>query len=139
MKFISKRDWWISALMLGCSIFLIGMMFINEIMIIYRAIFLLVGLLMLWIYYGTFYVLTESSLVLKCGPLKVEIPYGNIESIKATKSMLSSIALSTDKFKLKVRGKGLSIVYISPLDKEKFVKELSRKCVDLKILNDSKS
>ncbi len=67
MKFVSKRDWWISVLMLVIA---------------------------------TYYVLSEDFLILRCGPLKVKIPYKNIDSIKATKNMISSIALSTDKFKL---------------------------------------
>lgn len=135
MKFISKRDWWISVLMLGISISLIGMTFINEFKIIYRVIYLVFGLLILWIYYGTFYVLSEDYLILRCGPLKVKIAYENIESIKDKKSFLSSIALSTDKFELRTKDKGVSMVYISPLNKEEFVKELSKKCTDLKILN----
>lgn len=135
MKFVSKRDWWISMLMLGISISFIGMTFINEFKIIIRVIFLLFGILVLWIYNATYYVLSEDFLILRCGPLKVKISYKNIDSIKATKNMISSIALSTDKLKLKIKGKGLGVVYISPLNKEEFVKELSKKCVGLKILN----
>lgn len=135
MKFISKRDWWISVLMLGISISFIVMTFVNEFSIINRVIFLNFGILVLWIYNATFYVLSEDFLILRCGPLKVKIPYENIDSIKCTRNLISSIALSVDKLKIKISGKGLGVVYISPLNKEEFVKQLSKKCVRLKILN----
>ncbi len=135
MKFVSKRDWWISVVMLGISVAFIGMTLISELMIIIRIIYLLFGLLVLWIYNGTYYVLTKDFLILRSVPLKVKISYTDIDSIKTTKNLISSIALSTDKIKIKVKGKRLGIIYISPLKKEKFINELSKKCPELKILN----
>ena len=71
MKFISKRDWWISVLMLAISIYFIGMSLLNEFSIIIRFVFLFFGILVLWIYNATFYVLSKDYLLLRCGPLKV--------------------------------------------------------------------
>ncbi len=134
MKFISKRDWWISVLMLAIFIYFIGMSLLNEFSIIIRVVFLFSGILVLWIYNATFYVLSKDYLLLRCGPLKVKIHYKDIESIKATKNLISSIALSTDKLKIKIKGKRFGVVYISPLNKEEFINELSKKCDELKIL-----
>lgn len=135
MRFVSKRDWWISVLMLGISIVLITITFVSQFKIIYKTFFLLLGMLILWIYNSTFYILSEDFLILRCGPLKVKIPYENIDYIQFTKDLISSIALSTDKLKIKTKDKWFNIVYISPLNKEEFVKKLSKKCDELKILN----
>lgn len=135
MKFASKRDWWISVLMLASSILFIGMIFDKEIMITIRGIFLIFGVLDLWIYNATFYVLSEDVLILRCGPLKVKVPYENINSIRYTKNLISSMALSADRLEIKVRGKGLGIIYISPINKYEFVEQLRRKCPELRILN----
>lgn len=75
------------------------------------------------IYSNTFYRITENELIVKSGFIvNINIPVDNIKSIKPSKSILSSPALSLDRLEVSY-GKYDSVL-ISPKDRDSFLAEL---------------
>ncbi len=101
--------------------------------IINYAIGLPVIALLLWIYFGTYYELRDEYLYCRCGPFSEKITYPKIKSVKLSRNMLSSMALSLDRIEVKQHGKGyvLGTTYISPENREQFMNELISRCKNL--------
>ncbi len=97
------------------------------------AIGLPVIVLLLWIYYGTYYELRDEYLYCRCGPFLEKITYPKIKSVKLSRNLLSSMALSLDRIEVKQHGKGflLGTTYISPENREQFMSELISRCKNL--------
>lgn len=74
----------------------------------------------------------DDYLQVKCGIFcNVEIPYTAIVRFKETRSLISSVGLSTDRlsilFKAQNGGNGNDEVLISPVKKQEFIKMLEEK------------
>jgi hypothetical protein len=80
---------------------------------------------MLWIYYGTWYELTDTHLLIRSGPLRVTISLATIESVEPTRSPLSSPALSLDRLRIRYDRYGFTM--ISPEHRDRFMAELMRR------------
>ncbi len=93
---------------------------------------LIVILFMLWIWFGTYYVFTESHVLLRMGPFIERIPYERITSAKKFKSMASSMALSSEMIELR-HGKNYitGTTYLSPENRDEFLAELAVRCSNL--------
>jgi hypothetical protein len=93
----------------------------------FRAVFLFVcilaAVLILWILYGTFYVLTGESLLIHCGPFRRRVLVSTIHEIIPSRNPLSSPACSLDRLHIKYDG-SRSGVLISPWDERSFSREL---------------
>mgnify|MGYP006291861281 CR=1 FL=1 len=76
----------------------------------------------LWLLYSIRYEVTLDKLIVYAAWAKWEIPKVSIHSVKPGKSYMSSPALSLDR--LEVRYGNDEKLYISPLDKEGFLKAL---------------
>jgi uncharacterized membrane protein YdbT with pleckstrin-like domain len=89
--------------------------------------------LLMWIYYGTYYELRDDYLYCRCGPFSEKIAYPKIKSVKLRRNMLSSMALSLDRIEIKQHGKGflLGTTYISPENREEFMRDLVSRCNNL--------
>lgn len=87
---------------------------------------LIIGLgLPIWMLMSTCYTVTATQLLIKCGPLRVQVPISEISRITPTSNMLSSPALSLDRLLIEYsRGKS---VMISPKNKEAFLHEIEAK------------
>ena len=132
MKFRSKIDWWIhlvlallpAATVCLCAVFALEGGGMIVIVILY---FLLINLILIVpVWAGTYYVLDEHELRVKCGvgkPLK--ILYRSIGGIRETKSALASPALSLDRVEI-VYGR-YGRVLVSPRDKQEFMRRLDSK------------
>ena len=102
-----------------------------------RVIGYAVGIPMLvfimWIYFGTYYELREDYLFCKSGPFFEKIAYKNIKSLKISKNILSSMALSTKRIEIRQHGKGYitGTTLISPENREEFLQELMSRCENL--------
>jgi hypothetical protein len=96
---------------------------------------LLVALLVLgflnWIIFGTYYTVTDTKLLIRCGPFFWDIKLENIRSVSKSISLWSSAALSLDRLKVKYNKN--STVYISPADRDQFCRVLKEKCPDIQI------
>ena len=128
MRYYSKKDWWIGIIIWIPMIF--GLYctgyatFIENQSLVFFAIFVFSIGFVSWIWFGTYYVFDEESLIIRCGPIREIVPYKKIISVKKTRNPLSSAALSLDRIEI-MYGK---ITMISPVKKEDFLAELKKKC-----------
>ncbi len=134
MRVNSKIDLWIAIILWGGILIMAGTVTsLHGQTIINYAIGLPVIALLLWIYFGTYYELRNEYLYCRCGPFSEKIPYPKIKSVKLSRNMLSSMALSLDRIEVKQHGKGYVIgtTFISPENREQFMNELISRCKNL--------
>lgn len=110
-----------AALVLGT---VTGVMVVNTIWI-GLVICLIIDLLVIYHYTGTYYRITpEKQLLIRCGILgTVDIDISDIEWIKRTNDLTSAPALSADRLEIGYKG---GTVIISPKDRKKFVEDLRK-------------
>lgn len=77
----------------------------------------------LWMLFSTYYLIRGSELVIRSGPFRWKVDISTIQSIKPTRSLLSSPALSLDRLEIK-HGPG-KVVLVSPAHREKFIEAIS--------------
>ena len=126
MRFESKIDWWIPVLLIGgLSAGSLTWAIDAE-----RPWSDGVGLcfgwaLSIWIMLQTYYEFHGDYLLVRCGPFWRKLLIRDIASVESTRNPLASMALSLDRIAIKMRsGSG---VMISPRDKARFLKALSKK------------
>lgn len=76
----------------------------------------------LWLLTTTHYVLSDSRLIVRSGPLRWEVPLEDITGIEPTRSPLAAPALSIDRIRI-CYGRGKAIL-ISPRRRERFLCDL---------------
>ena len=130
MKFYSKRDLWLGILiwasMLAPNIFLIRD---REWMGVLISVPIL--LFIAWIWFGTYYVITDKELKIRSGPYFHNLQLSSIKKIRKSRNPLSSPALSSDRLEIEY-GK-YNHTYISPKEEEQFIGLLKEKCPELEI------
>ena len=134
MRVKSKIDLWIAVVIWAGIVIMAGTMIMqNYQTLIGYAIGLPVIALLLWVYYGTYYELRDDYLYCRCGPFSEKIAYSKIKSVRFSRNMLSSMALSLDRIEIKQHGKGfiLGTTYISPENRKEFMRELISRCNNL--------
>ena len=129
--FRSKVDWWIR-LLLGLAI--AGMFVACGAVILEGAdpiattvtiLACVAGLaLFVWVLVGTAYTIDRGTLIVRAGPMRWKIPIDQITAVEATRSPLSSPALSLDR--LRIHYGGRRRIMISPADKAGFLKAIGR-------------
>lgn len=129
--FRSKVDWWVR-LLLGIAI--AGMFVGSGIVIVEGAdpveitvtIFACIAGLMLivWVLIGTYYTVDRGTIIVRAGPMRWKIPIDEITAVEATRSPLSSPALSLDR--LRIRYGQRRRIMISPADKAGFLKAIGQ-------------
>jgi hypothetical protein len=136
-RFYSKRDLWLTAFVWGMMIisllpiitgFLNGSEPLGTAILIWILIISFIG----WIWFGTYYVFREDYLLVRCGPIREKYYYKNISKVRHSHAPWSSTALSLDRLALYCNGhlKG----YISPKEKEEFIKILAQKAPNAEII-----
>jgi Protein of unknown function (DUF1200). len=139
MVFKPKRDLWLSIIM-WCCIALLFFSALSPFVIggagPFVTFFVLVLCLpcaafILWIWLKVSYVIGESDLVVRMGPIRIAIPLASIRKIKPVRSIVSSTATSINR--LEIHYKAYDMIYISPLLQEAFIAELQRRCPQLKL------
>jgi Bacterial PH domain len=127
MNFRSKVDAWVWLVLLiviapefwvALQLFASG----NAVPWIVLALLLIVPVLLLWIFTTTYYVVSDTELLVRCGPLRIRIPLSQISGIQKTRNPLSSPALSLDRLAISY-GRGKSCM-ISPKDQTGFLEAL---------------
>ncbi len=130
-RYESKRDGWIVALILGGA----GMMVFAAVSLWFvpagmnyrlgmTALMLLAAAFMLWVLYGTYYVLEPAQLAIHAGPFHWRVPLEAIEGVTPTHNPLSSPACSLDRLRIRYRGARFGVM-ISPMDKMVFLHDLA--------------
>jgi len=138
MVFESKRDAWIVILIwagaLAC-IFAASEQYASAAPTAVRVtmlfVFGLAAVFMLWVLYGIDYTVTDADLLIRCGPFRYCVPLAGIDSVQPSRNPLSSPAASLDRLLIKWNDERKRIL-ISPSRKADFLRELDRRCAQLK-------
>lgn len=131
--FRSKIDGWLAAvLVLGVFVALAAaghLLVAGGGLTATFSLVLLGAVLPLWVLLGTYYAINDTELRIASGPFRWRIPLSEINSITPTRNPLSSPALSLDRLRIEyASGKW---IMVSPLDKEKFLRELGARGVTI--------
>ena len=126
MVFPSKVDGWLVALMavpIGISVAaataaLLAHPPLPAGLIVVGVEVLVLGL-GLWTFRSTLYQVTDREVIVRSGPFRWTIPISDVESVRPSRSPLSSPALSLDR--LEIRYAGGRRLMISPKDREGFL------------------
>jgi hypothetical protein len=126
MKFKAKLDWWFYLLIIigFISVIYLSIMIIlnrNTLDIIFCAVSLFPLIFLIRIGIGFYYILTEASLVIKCGKLvkSQTILYGDIESVTV---LASGRLMIKYKFKKRIL---TGLLWVK--DREEFMKQINEK------------
>jgi hypothetical protein len=128
-RFRSKVDRWIFVLLI---IVIIGQVIAigsatlqaDDAMAITGMILVMVGVvgLMFWLLVGTHYTVDRGTIRIVSGPFRWKVPVDEITSVTATRSPLSSPALSLDR--ICIRYGERRRIMISPADRDGFLKAI---------------
>jgi hypothetical protein len=129
-SYAAGRDGLFMGLIWLCVIFClwgVGDIMRSPLAILPRTLLLILvagtAVLLLWVLYGTRYVLTRNRLLVRCGPFRVGIPLGDIQAVMPTRNLYSSAALAVDRLHVQTRrGNG---VFISPAERLRFLRDLA--------------
>ncbi|WP_095497931.1 PH domain-containing protein [Paraferrimonas haliotis] len=129
MIFYSKMDWWLSLIMVAticiCSYSVYTAFFRESAppswftigLIVIVGIFLPISILS-----STKYQVDGNMLSINSGPFSWKVEISSIKSIRKTRSIISSPALSLDRIELQHSN---GIILVSPSNKDEFVKALN--------------
>lgn len=121
MKFYSKHDVWLGLILYLPSLFAMIEMYRGEGFTGFTLLILGVLVLITWIWIGTYYVIEDGVLMVRCGPSLGRYPIAEIRKIKPSKSWLSSPACSLDR--ILIVG-GTFNLLISPKKRKEFINAL---------------
>lgn len=123
MKFYSKHDIWLGLILYLPSLFAIIEMYRGEGFTGFTLLILGVLILITWIWIGTYYVIKEGMLIVRCGPSLGRYTIAEMRKIKSSKSWLSSPACSLDR--ILIVGDTFNLL-ISPKKKTEFIDALRK-------------
>lgn len=151
--FESKRDWWVALLLWLTAAVMVAVGIGNfresgtpaskglMLVIVFAC-----AALILWILYGTRYVVSTDALWVIAGPVRYRIPLESITSVTPTHSPLSSPACSLDRLRINYkRGRRVRVrrrpflkrrVLVSPENKREFLDALAARATHLRREND---
>ncbi|MGL5540009.1 MAG: PH domain-containing protein [Erysipelotrichaceae bacterium] len=135
MKVKSTVDLWFKIIVFSTIAIMVGASAIVPIQERWISIAVSVPIigLLVWIYFGTYYELRQEYLYCKSGPFREKIYYHNIKSVRLSHNLLSSMALSSKRLEIRQHGKGyfMGTTEISPENREQFMEELKKRCMQL--------
>ena len=140
MKFKSKKDILFNFIIYGTTAFLITMSFSyymdngfnTEMNWMYIINLLLISFLF-WIFYGTKYELTDTTINYVSGPIRGKIKIDKIKEIVVGKTMWIGLKPATASKGLIVKYNKFEEIYITPFSNEKFIIELLKRNNTIKI------
>jgi membrane protein YdbS with pleckstrin-like domain len=129
-RFKSKIDRWLLFLLVAVMVFEIVVMSIAAtqvrspgeatiLIVAALAIVALIGSMLI----GTHYTVAGNTLRVACGPFRWKVPIDAIQSVEATRSPLSSPALSLDRLRIHY---GKRRIMVSPSDRAGFLKAIGQ-------------
>jgi len=130
-RFLSKVDGWLVPVMVVSMVGLLAALIAVLVTptpwparILVAASSVAVVLLLLSVFRGTYYTITEKELRIVSGPFRWTVPIDEITAIDPSRNPLSSPALSLDRLKISY-GKR-KFVLISPSDKAGFMRAMEQ-------------
>jgi len=129
--FKSKIDWWVRLVLVAAVLgefAVIGAIATEGREPIETTAVILVCILAImlfaWVMFGTLYKVDRGVLKITSGPFRWKMPIDEIHSVEATRSPLSSPALSMDRIRIRY-GKNRRVM-VSPADKTGFLKAIGQ-------------
>lgn len=122
----SKRDAWLMAVLAVAGLYSLAVAAVVTftgpgpglaVLALLAAVYAFVA----WIFVKTFYIVTETDLLVRSGPFRWTIPLDDIQKVQPTRNPLSSPALSLDRLEI-LHSRGS--LMISPEDKRGFLEDL---------------
>jgi hypothetical protein len=139
MTFKSRRDTFFQFFTFGFCAFCIGLIVVRiyaegkyEFMWTDILLILVTGLL-LWLFFGTEYELTQSELTYKNGPFRGKIKLEKIHEITKGETMWSGMKPATARNGLVIKYGKYDEVYISPNTNDTFISKILELKTDIKI------
>lgn len=134
MKFISRKSVFFGVLILGFAAFLllfpafgIPLGWIEQPDFWMLIPCLAIAALLVWLYFGTNYKLTDTELIYRSGPLRGKIPISEIREIVKGKTLYAGIKPAMASKGLIVRFGKYDEIYISPATNESFIAEILKR------------
>lgn len=130
MYFPSKKDLWFGAVFWGiflfCSLWYLWDLYHDPSLWPGLVIGGIVLIWFIWLWFGTGYKITDTSLEASCGPFYRKIPMNNIRSVRrGFRLNRMSYILSLDCLEIKYR---YGAILVSPRDSLTFINELKQRC-----------
>ena len=133
MKFKSKKEILFSILILGSAAFLAGFSifgvvfgWIEQTDYWILVPFAAITALLLWIYFGTGYLLTDTELIYYSGPIRGKIRLDQIREIEKGKTMYAGLKPATARKGLIIKFRTYDEIYISPDSNEEFIAHIRK-------------
>ncbi|MBP1917723.1 PH domain-containing protein [Youngiibacter multivorans] len=134
-RFKTKRDFWYGLLILFAlsSASAAAFMVPDDERLVVILLLLPVWAFLVSLWFFTWYELREDHLYARSGPFVERISYDRIKSIKESRNLWSSMAMSRDRIEIRQHDKGFvtGTTYISPNDKQRFMDMLKARCNNL--------
>ncbi|MDG1374171.1 MAG: PH domain-containing protein [Flavobacteriaceae bacterium] len=131
LKFKSKKDFLFQLIILGIVGFCMNIVVLEGMgsgldkwSFININILLLVCGFLLWLYYGTYYELTQTHLKYNCGPIKGNIEIKEIREIIKDKTLWVGLKPATARKGLIIKFGKYDEVYISPEKNDEFINHI---------------
>ncbi|HKI30974.1 MAG TPA: PH domain-containing protein [Gemmataceae bacterium] len=148
-----KKDWWLAGLLAVISAAqlvgggtLVGMAVVSREypLLLPGGLLLLVGGLLLWILFGTSSEITETSLIIRSGPIRWRVPLDAIEEVVPSQGMGGpvfewNLGLAVRGLRVRYRKKNGHLswpIRIAPQDRAAFLLELSERLPGLEVKDD---
>jgi len=121
-RFRSKIDLWLGGVLLlgilASSTAAVGLLRYKGMASLSILPLMATGLL-LWLPIETWYGVTDTDVIVHCGPFRTSVPISSIRAIRPTRTAVSAPALSLDRLELTHAG---GVLVVSPADKAGFIR-----------------
>jgi len=138
-EFPSKRDAWLVVVLLLAAIFLASASLVlafarpspTWLAISVSALLLVAAVFVVWVLSATSYRISDTRLVIRCGPLRRRLDLDEVDEITPSRNLLAGPALSLDRLRVRYRGSTTGLL-VSPLDRAKFIDCCASHCRHLR-------
>lgn len=133
MRYQTKKDLWLTLTLWAIVIIptiLLTHSLINDSLnkvetIIIISLLFVIDIFLIWLWCSTYYLITDSKLIVHYGPFKKVIQLDSIQSVQKSSNILSGPALSTKRIEI-IYGH-YKFILISPEDRDHFIALLLEK------------
>lgn len=142
MKFQSEKGFLFGIAILGSAAALLIIGFTDLFTVKYDMSFyfaqivsLLVAMLLLWFWFGTYYLIKDDKLIYRCGPIRGSVKIREIHTLIKNKTLWGGMKPVLATKGIIVKYNRYDEIYISPKDKDAFISEILKVNSEVKIVN----
>ena len=142
IRYHSKVDAWLVAVMVAALLMTLLAMILALTLAFATAWWIVILVLVIWgsafsLLFPLYYEITSSTLLIRSGWIRREIPLASIQRAFPTHDPLSAPALSLDRLRINYEQGGLHrFALISPRDTSSFLRDLADRAGNLEVQND---